>query len=159
MKVLFISEKTLKEDSLINNNVDAAFINSAIMTAQDIFLQPLLGSCLYEQLQNAIIAENLTADEQKLIDEYITPYLEYRVMADIQIPLNYKFRNAGIISNTDTNIQTASLDDLKYLTDYYENRSGYYANRMTKFICKNSSKFPSCSCDKDIRINTIINLH
>lgn len=159
MKVLFISEKTLKEDSLINNNVDAAFINSAIMTAQDIFLQPLLGSCLYEQLQNAIIAENLTADEQKLIDEYITPYLEYRVMADIQIPLNYKFRNAGMVSNTDTNIQTASLDDLKYLTDYYENRSGYYANRMTKFICKNSSKFPSCGCDKDTRINTIINLH
>ena len=102
MKVLLLSEQRLKEDSLINNNVDSMYIFPAIQTAQEIGLQPLLGTKLYNKLLEVV--EN-GGDEQyfDLLDSYVIPYLEMKVMADIQIPLAYKIRNGGLVQNTSEN--------------------------------------------------------
>lgn len=166
MKVYLISEKTLKADSLVNNNIDGMYINPAIQVAQDMFLQPLLGSVLYKRICDDVAEGTLDADYKLLLDDYITPFLEFRVMADIQIPLNYKLRNAGVVQNSDVNIQTVSLDELKYLTDFYENKATFYANRLSDFLCHNSNIYKEylmgCSCagmKADRRCNTIINLH
>lgn len=166
MKVYLISEKTLKADSLVNNNIDGMYINSAIQVAQDMFLQPILGSVLYKRICNDVAQGNLEADYKVLLDDYITPFLEFRVMADIQIPLNYKFRNAGMVTNSDVNIQPMTLDEIHYLTDYYENKAAFYSNRLSDYLCHHSNLYPEyhmgCSCDglrADRRNNTIINLH
>ena len=50
MKVLLISENTLKQDSLINNNVDSVYLLPAIQVAQDQGLQQIIGSKLYEKI-------------------------------------------------------------------------------------------------------------
>ena len=55
-RVLLISEKTLKQNSVINNNVDGMYILPAIEYAQDAGLQPFLGTKLY----NKLISDNPT---------------------------------------------------------------------------------------------------
>ena len=45
--VLLISETTLKKYTVVNDNVDAAYITPSIVKAQEIGLQPLIGSVLH----------------------------------------------------------------------------------------------------------------
>ena len=65
--ILLISEKTIKENSLVSNNVDGKYIQNAIRTAQDISLQPIIGQKLFERLCEGISNDNLTELETELI--------------------------------------------------------------------------------------------
>lgn len=143
MKVMLLSEKRLKEDSLVNNNVDTMYIFPAIQIAQELGLQPLIGTRLYKKLVS-IVENNCTGEEQYyyLIDEYVIPYLEMKVMADIQIPLMYKIRNVGMVQNSSDNTTIPSMKDAQYLVDFYDNKAKFYANRMTDYIMANLDKYP-----------------
>ena len=141
MKVLLISEKTLKQDSLINDNVDPMYIVPAIQVAQEQGLQSIIGTKLYNRICNDIDTNQLNDDYKLLVDEYITPYLEYKVMADIQIPLNYKFRNLGVNQTTDEKTYVPSLHDTQYLIEYYDNKAKFYSNRLYDYLCANCSKY------------------
>lgn len=142
MKVMLISEKTLKSDSLINDNVDPLYIVPAIEIAQEQGLQPILGTLLYTYILQLVSSGNIPADYKKLLDDYITPYLEYKVMSDIQIPLSYKFRNLGMNQNNSEHTYSPSLRDVQYLVEFYDNKAKFYAQRMYEFLRANSSKYP-----------------
>ena len=141
MKVLLISENTLKKDSLINNNVDSLYIVPAIQMAQEQGLQSLIGTKLYKRICDDVENNNLTTDYKYLLDEYITPYLEYKVLADIQLPLNYKFRNLGVNQTTDERTYTPSLRDTQYLIEFYDNKAKFYSNRIYDYLCANCKKY------------------
>ena len=151
MNVLLLSEKTLKEDSLINDNVDSMYILPAIQIAQEQSLQQLIGSSLYRKICEMVNTNNLVDDYKILLDNYITPFLEYKVMSDIQLPLSYKFRNLGMNQTTDERTITPSLRDTQYLIEYYDNKAKFYGDRLYDYLCANHKLFPEFrtkdSCD------------
>ena len=59
MRVQLISETTLKAYTLINDNVDAAFIGPTIQKAQDMGLQPLIGSNLLEKVCSLVESDKI----------------------------------------------------------------------------------------------------
>lgn len=133
--IYFISEKTLREQSLINDNVEGMFLNSAIYNAQVINLQEVIGSELYNSLCEQVKEGEMRSEYyETLMDNYITPYLVNRVMSDICIPLHYKMRNAGIVMNSDQHYQTANLSDIQYVKEYYEHNAVFNANRIVEYI-------------------------
>lgn len=127
MKDIFlISEKTLKAKSYINDNVDICYINPAIRSAQDIGLQPLIGTNLYVALQDRVQNNSISGDYKILMDDYITPYLVNRVMMEIQLPLAYKMRNSGIVQSNNEYETNTYLKDAKQMSVYYEQKSDFY---------------------------------
>ncbi len=58
---------------------------------------PVLGTALYNKLQDGIECKDLTCDEELLLDEYITPYLVYQVMAELPMALSFQFYNKGVV--------------------------------------------------------------
>lgn len=143
MKDIFlISEKTLKVKSYINDNVDTCYINPAIRTAQDMGLQPLIGTNLYRALLDKVENNSITGDYKILMDDYITPYLINRVMMEIQIPLAYKMRNSGVVQSNNENETNTYFKDAKTLSTYYEQRADFYGLQLVGFLKDNSSKFP-----------------
>lgn len=142
MNVLLISEKTLKEDSLINNNVDNMYIVPAIQIAQEQALQQLIGTKLYKKICELVSGGNVPADYKILLDSYIIPFLEYKVMSDIQIPLSYKFRNLGMNQTSDERTITPSLRDTQYLIEFYDNKAKFYGDRLYDYLCANHKLFP-----------------
>ena len=72
---LFISVSSIKERTGLHANVDDKLVLPEIKTAQDMYIHPLLGSALYERLQNGIVANNLDSDEVALLDNFITDTL------------------------------------------------------------------------------------
>ncbi len=149
--ILLISEKTIKENSLVSNNVDGKYIQNAIRTAQDISLQPIIGQKLFERLCEGVSEDNLTELETELIKTYIQPVLLNAVMSDLVLQLTYKFRNLGIVQTTDANIMIPSLNELQYIREDYNMKAAFYMNRLSDFLEANCNKFkqyPGCECGK-----------
>lgn len=149
-RVLLISEKTLKENSVINNNVDGMYVLPAIEFSQDAGLQPLIGTKLYSRLMDMVEGGTIgnNNDYKYLLDEYITPFLLNKVTAEIQIPLAFKLRNQGVVQQTGENTYVPSLKDMQYVTQNYENKANFYGNRLSDFLRANRSKYPEyCKID------------
>lgn len=142
--VFFISEKTLKGESFINDNVDPMYISPAIKTAQEIGLEPIIGTKLYNKLCDLIEGGQVEGEYKTLLDEYIKPYLIYKVMAEIQVPLTYKQRNSGITKTNNENEVNTELKDANYMADYYDKKANFYAIRMSDFL--NYSNIPEYTC-------------
>ena len=148
--ILLISEKTIKENSLVSNNVDGKYIQNAIRTAQDLSLVPIIGQKLFDRLCDGVANDNLTELETELIKTYIQPVLINAVMSDLVLQLSFKFRNLGTVQTVDTNVIIPSLSDLEYIRNDYSMKCTFYQNRLSDFLEDNCTKFkqyPGCGCN------------
>lgn len=140
---LLVSETTLKQQTVINDNVDNCYIMPSIVKAQDIGLQPLIGSVLYRKLC-AIVRGDEEGGSQyyNLLDEYITPYLCNKVAEEIQWALFAKIRNNGIVTSQDNQTQQLSISDCEYLRKKYQYDADFYGRRLTDYLHANTNLFP-----------------
>lgn len=154
IQIYFISEKQLREATLINDNVEATYLNKAIMDAQEVGLQEVIGSALYDSLKEQVkVGEMKSEFYEKLMDEYVSQYLVNQVMATITIPLHYKMRNSGIVTNSDQHYNTANLNEVTYVEQHYKNLAVFNANRMVEFILNNKEEFPEINnCERWIKL-------
>ncbi len=143
-----ITVEELKADGFINQNLENEYLYSAIDEAQGIFLREIIGDSLYETLQNKLSEANIDGVYQTLLDIYVKIYLKYKVLALLCVPLNFKIRNIGIAQQFSNEVNTTSLEDTKYIQNYYENKADFYANRLTKFLQTNDIPEYKCSSNQ-----------
>jgi hypothetical protein len=120
--------------------VDEKLVNPEIMTAQDMFIHPALGTGLYTRLQDGIEDNNLTAQEQDLLDTYITPALVYYTLAELPMGMSFQFYNKGVIRKTGTDQVEPNVQELIEVANRYRARAEFYANRMMLFVKETASK-------------------
>ena len=143
-----ITVEELKADGFVNQNLENEYLYSAIDEAQGIFLREIIGDSLYETLQNKLSEANIDGVYQTLLDIYVKIYLKYKVLALLCVPLNFKIRNIGIAQQFSNEVNTTSLEDTKYIQNYYESKADFYANRLTKFLQTNDIPEYKCSCNQ-----------
>lgn len=140
--VKFISETKLKELSAINGNVDNALIQPIIVECQRIYIEPILGTGLYNEVTNQIIGSTLTALNATLLNDYIIPCLVAYIKYEAPLELNYKFTNKNVSKKNSENSSPNDLEETRYLMDRYKNKAEYYAERITKYLCEKSASYP-----------------
>lgn len=146
---LFIDAETLKRNTIIDGSVDPDKFMQFIKIAQNIHLQNILGSKLYERLQAGIVADDLTADETTLIDDYIQDCLIHYASAEYLPFSAYQINNGGVYRHTSENAQTTSIDDINNLSKKERSYAEYYAKRLVKYLCDNSSLYPEYTETQD----------
>jgi hypothetical protein len=137
---LFVSETYLKDFTPITSNVDIAMIWPHIKVYQDLHIQPILGSKLYEGLQARIIANTLTANDTALLD-LCRQALVWGTLDQLIPFLAIQVRNKGVGSNTGENFESADLDKLKWLQGQAHSIFKFYAQRIQDYLCENGSLF------------------
>lgn len=148
--VLLITETTLKRNTVINDNVDACYITPSIIKAQDMGLQPLIGSVLYKKLCDIAAyyadphATPRPADEPylDLLHDYVYPYLYNKVTAEVQWALFAKIKNNGIVTSQDQQTEQMSISDCEYLRKKYEYDADFYGQRLTDYLKANANIYP-----------------
>jgi len=55
-QVLFLSEQTLKQRSVLQDNVDMKIVTPTIIEVQEFYILPILGTSLYNELKTQIAA-------------------------------------------------------------------------------------------------------
>ena len=155
---LLISVKELKSNgTLFSNNVDDGYLNSTIITCQEVYLEQVTGTALYHKLQE-LVYNQITGQEdgiyapgneayKDLLEEMVKPYLKARATVDVMYPIAYKIRNAGVMRNSDTNLQPADMNDIKYLEKQYLTYVAEYEQRLSKYLCENKELFPELDAD------------
>lgn len=141
-KTLFITVDNLRENSVINNNVDGKILEVCIKTAQDKYVMPIIGGVLYSSLINKINAGTLSQTEINLLNGFIVPTLfNYSVYEAIPF-LSLKFRNKGINKQSSPDSESASLEDLNYLANKILETAQFYAELAIRHLKTNASDYP-----------------
>jgi hypothetical protein len=138
--ILFISVNTIKERTSVHTNLDDKLINPEILTSQDMYILPALGTALYERLQDGIQNNNLTQVETTLLDTYITPTLVYYVMSELPMGLSYQFYNKGMIRKTGEGQENPSAAEMIDVADRYKARAEFYKQRLVKYLMEKSGQ-------------------
>ena len=103
--VLFISEEKLKNSTAIGGAVDMDFILPYLKTSQRIYLEPKLGTDLFEALQTKITAGSLTGAYKTLVEDYIMDTLVHFAFYQCLPFLRVRISNNGIGVKTSENLQ------------------------------------------------------
>jgi hypothetical protein len=151
--VLFLAPQDIKETTIIGEEVNENVIRSAVCTVQDVDLQKTIGSNLLRRLQELVGTDDIRDAQYEpykvLLDEYIQPYMQAAVVAEIAYSLAYKFRNKGVIETYDTNVTNAAYNDIAKLIQKYKVDAAAYRDYLCKYLKANSSLYPElcgCSC-------------
>lgn len=158
-KILLVSEAYIKSNSGLDDNVFGKFLLPAIREAQDINLQSIIGTALFNKIC-AMVGDGTIKNEENwdykyLLDNHIQPYLLYMTLCNILPLIGSKIANIGTVYTNDEHVQNLSKNERDNLADYYEQRSTFYARKMQNYLSKNSIIYPElndCDC-ADVKPN------
>jgi len=145
----FLTPDEVKQNGLLNANVDVEYIEPSLQEAQSVFCREILGDLLYKSITNKINSDTLTGKYQTLLNDYIKPYMGYKMLSLIALPLNFKLRNMGVVSQYGDGVTSASVKDTAYIQEQYDSKAEFYANRLTVYLQKNASNFPEYGYSDD----------
>ena len=144
--VLFISEVKLKDSTAINLNVDPKILLPYVLQAQRIYIEPKLGTTLYQKLETLITAGtigNVGNEAYKtLVDEYIGDCLPSWAFHMCIPYLRFKTENGNIYSKTSETGNALSTEEAQHLREEVRNNAEYFTERMIQYITNNITLFP-----------------
>ena len=154
---LLISPTELKSESLINSNCDDKPLSNIVTTTQEIYLVKITGTALMRKLQELVYNEvkglpnNITQEGNEhyldLLENYVKPYLRYHALKSFLVENSFKFRNAGVVRVSDTNMNYTSVEDIKFLQSHFSTYIAEYEDRLSKYLCSNKSNFPEIQAE------------
>jgi len=147
-KSLFTTAAILKLETIVDENVDDRLITPSIEYAMDFKLHPILGTDLYNKLQDDVIADTVTGDYLTLMDDYIFPAIKYRVMDDLTFETTNRFRNKGVQTLSSDKAQPISRSDQQYVSERFERKAEEMEQRLIDYLCENESLFPEYSTNE-----------
>lgn len=138
----FISVQYLRNNTIINDNVDAKILLPIIRMAESKYIKEVLGTSLYDKLHQDVSSSSITGVYKTLMDDYVIPVCtQYTVYESIPYG-NFKFNNKSISKQGSDNSTAIDLSELTYLRDNVLNTAEFYSQQMIKYLCANSSSFP-----------------
>jgi len=139
---LFISEKYIKNNSEIDDNVDVKKLLPSVWYCQKEYIERSLGTLLYEDLIAKVIAGTIAGNDLILVEKYISPALLWATMNEVQVPLLYNYRNKSVGKNSSDNSTPVDYVEHRYLKDFYKPRMVAFSQRLEKYLLANSTLFP-----------------
>ena len=148
--ILLISEDTLKTYSHLNDNVFGKSLTPAIITAQDIYLQKFLGSCLYKKVLELVKSGEIRNENyvmyKELLDSYITNFLIYQTLANLIPEISTKITNMGLVTSSDEHVQNVTQGERDLVMGQYQKYADAYCKMMQDFLKENRDSFPELNC-------------
>lgn len=143
LDILLISDNIIKERTSIHGNIDPKLIYPDIKVAQDMYIHPILGTKLYDKLQNDIDNGTITGDYKILLDKFIVDALIYYTLIGLPQTLSYQFWNKGVVRKQGESTELPTMSELVDISNLFRQRAEFYANRLRLYLKQNApTKFP-----------------
>lgn len=154
-KILLISEDYIKTNSGLNDNVWGTYLGPAIREAQDIKLQQILGTTLYQSLlkmvENGAIRNSDFEPYKTLLDDFIQVYLMYQTISDLIPIIGVKLTNLGVVVSNDEHTTNLTQGERELVQTYYEQRAEFYGKRLQNYLMENREKYVELNDCTDIK--------
>lgn len=139
--ILFISETLLKTRTGISDAIDGKQLRPVIKVAQDMYVQPALGSTLYLRLQSGVEGDNLNNNEKTLLNTYVTDCLVWYTMSELPIHLGYQIFSKGVLQKTAEESNAPSMKDIELISNDYKRKAEFYKTRLIQYLKENYTMY------------------
>ncbi len=140
--VLLVSEQRMKQWTSLDSNIRIDVLTPSILNSQQIYTQDTLGTPFFERLKEGVLNNDLTADEEAFLRDYVGPALMQYALYMILPNLKYKYVEKGIVSGSSEETTQTTLSELKYLRESALETAQFYDERMKEFLKDYPNMFP-----------------
>ena len=149
---LFLSATYLNNNTPINTNTDMSEIYPFAKTAEDVYIQGVIGTKLYDYLKGVVVDSKasppvaITTNDRTLL-EYLRDALMWFTLYDSLPFIHTKIRNIGIVKQNGDNLETAGRDDVSYLRKETLDKAQFYMNQVKRYLCEYDALYVEFKCD------------
>lgn len=149
-RVLFLTEAEITKTTILSGNVDVDLYIPCILDTQDIQIQRLLGTELYDKMYDYAKNEiEPTGLYLELRDEYIKPITKFSAVAMYITLANYNVKGGGIFKNLGENKEVVQKSEIDVLSGIYTAKADAYIIRFEKWIKQHSVSIPEYKNSQD----------
>ena len=153
---LFINRTDLVKNSILDGNVDTDKFIQFIKIAQQIDIQNLLGTDLYNKISSDIVNNSLSGNYLNLVNDYIQPMLIWFAQVNYIPFAAYQIKNVGIYKHTSETAETVDKNEVDYLVTKAREYANWYSTRFIDYMSFNQDLFPeyNSNSNEDIMPDT-----
>ena len=142
--VLFINRTDLVRNSIIDGNVDTDKFIQFIKIAQEIDVQQILGTQMYDGLSAAIpdIDNPTNARWKTVLDDYVVSMLIWYAQSNYLPFAAYQIKNGGVFKHTSENAQSVDKNEIDFLVEKARTNAEWYSRRFIDYMSFNQTLFP-----------------
>mgnify|MGYP003626146047 CR=1 FL=1 len=141
-KILLITADYYKRNSVVNLNVDEELIHPQIIKAQNMNIERILGSNLFNTLLSQVATSTVEARMVLLLEDYIQPCLVEWVTYTALPYYNFKITNKSISKKSSDNSEPSELNEVNFLRQDIRDDAEYLSDRLTKYLEASLDVFP-----------------
>lgn len=145
MEALLISEKFIKENSPVSDNIAGKYLQSSIREAQDTVYREIVGDTLLDKLKELVNNDNIKTDDNKayrILLDRSQYFLLYSTLVRLAPKVTYKIANAGVVNTPDEKVNVVTREDMEAEKNRYQSLADGYAVDVQNYILNNWRKFP-----------------
>ena len=141
---LFVNRTDLIRNSIMDGNVDTDKFIQFIKLAQEIDVQQIIGTNMYDGLTAAIpnIDQPANARWKTVLNDYVVPMLIWYAQASYYPFAAYQVRNGGVFKHRSENADTVSKTEVDFLVEKARTNADWYSRRFIDFMAFNQTTYP-----------------
>jgi hypothetical protein len=149
MDVLFVTRDDVLRYTSIGGNVDVDKLIPHIKVAQDTYLTSLLGTKLYQRIEQVVSTNETSGDYYDLLMDFIQPCVIHYATAEFLTFHAYSISNGGVFRHISDNSTTPDLDEVKMLVQKCRDNADHYRRRFIDHVCYYNSRYPEYTASQE----------
>lgn len=150
---VLMDERYFKAFSPVPNNYNIEEILPYFKVAERIWIEPILGTALYEELIEQVNDNKLTDLNSTLLME-VYPLEAYAITYESLPFLSYHISEVGITKGKSDNSDSVSINDVNYINSHLRSQVEVLKSELKKWLNDHADAYPlykpdDCQCNDD----------
>lgn len=155
---MIINEKYMKQFSPIPLNYNMAEVKNYIPVAEKIWVKPLIGSDLFDEIDEQVKNNTVSEENSTLLTEGgLWQYLAFATVYEALPMIWSHISEVGVTKGKSDNSDSLDLKDMTWVTQHLRNQVEVLKDQLKKWICEHQDSFPLadvCACNCSSCCNT-----
>ena len=151
-----ITEEYFKTYSPISDNYNIKDIKPYFHVAEKLWIEPIIGTPLYEELLDEVEKDEVTPENATLLLN-IYPLLAFAITYESLPFVGYHLSQVGITKGKSEISEPVSINDVNYISTQLRNQCETMKKLLKKFLDENAEHYPlyyadnnaECNCDDE----------
>ena len=151
-----ITEEYFKTYSPISDNYNIKDIKPYFHVAEKLWIEPIVGTPLYEELLDEVEKDEVTPEHATLLLN-IYPLLSFAIVYESLPFVSYHLSQVGITKGKSENSDSVSIKDVNYISTQLRNQCETMKMLLKKFLDEHAEHYPlyyaadnvECNCDDE----------
>ena len=147
-----ITEEYFKTYSPISDNYNIKDIKPYFHVAEKLWIEPIIGMPLYEELLDEVEKDEVTPENATLLLN-IYPLLAFAITYESLPFVGYHLSQVGITKGKSEISEPVSINDVNYISTQLRNQCETMKKLLKKFLDENAEHYPLYYADNTVECN------